>query len=70
MAGYEINEKDIESVIRYMKIHDPKNADREYAIQFLESLQGVAGEIVGKDIEFAEFLEKALKKQDDRSKTA
>jgi hypothetical protein len=63
MSDYQINEKDIESVIRYMKIHDPKNADREYAIQFLESLQGVAGELVNTDVEFAERLEKALKKR-------
>lgn len=28
MEEYHINEKDIGSVIRYLSIHDPKNADR------------------------------------------
>ena len=42
---YQINEKDIQAVIHFMEIHDPKNADRDYAIQFLESMQGSAGEV-------------------------
>lgn len=46
MSGYAINEKDIESVIRYMKIFDPKNADRDYAIQLLELMQGMAIDVV------------------------
>lgn len=61
MEGYQINEKDIEAVIRYLKIHDPKNADRDYAIQYLESLQGVASEIAQNDSELAEILRQALK---------
>lgn len=36
---YEINEKDIESVIRFLKIADPENANPETAIAFLEELQ-------------------------------
>lgn len=62
MEGYQINEKDIETVIRYLKIHDPKNADRDYAIQYLESLQGVASEIAQNNSELAEILRQALKK--------
>jgi len=38
-AEYEINEKDIESVIRYLKIHDPDNATPEKAISMLEDMQ-------------------------------
>lgn len=29
--GYQINEKDIDSVLNYLKIHDPKNATLEMA---------------------------------------
>lgn len=35
---YEINEKDIDSMIRYLKIHDPENATPEKAIEKLEEL--------------------------------
>lgn len=36
---YEINEKDIDSVINYLKTVDPENATPEMAIDFLEQLQ-------------------------------
>lgn len=36
---YELNEKDIDSVIRYLKIVDPDNATPERAIALLEDLQ-------------------------------
>ena len=35
---YEINEKDIDSVIRWLKIHDPENATPETAIEILEEM--------------------------------
>ncbi len=35
--GYDINEKDIDGVIRFLKINDPKNASPERAIAFLAS---------------------------------
>ena len=46
MSDYVLNEKDIESTIRYLKIFDPKNADRDYAIQLLEVMQSTADGIV------------------------
>ena len=36
MDGYVINEKDIESMIRRLKIHKPEKATRENAILLLE----------------------------------
>lgn len=39
MSNYEINEKDIDSVINYLRINDPENATPEKAIAFLEELQ-------------------------------
>lgn len=38
-AGYEINEKDIDTVLNILKRTDPKNATPEKAIDILENLQ-------------------------------
>lgn len=37
--GYQINEKDIDAVIRYLKTIDPENATPEMAITILEHLK-------------------------------
>ncbi|MCL5411919.1 MAG: hypothetical protein M1150_04280 [Patescibacteria group bacterium] len=42
---YEINEKDIENVIRFLKTTDPDNATTEMAIAILEHLQAKFHEI-------------------------
>ncbi len=63
MDDYEINETDIKKVIRYLEIHDSKNADRDYAIQFLESMQGLAGEITRSGGLTPELLQKAFEKK-------
>lgn len=36
---YEITEKDIESMVNYLRIFHPENANREYAIEMLEYLK-------------------------------
>lgn len=36
---YEINEKDIESTLRWLKVNDPKNATREQAEALLKDLK-------------------------------
>ena len=36
---YELSEKDIDSVIRYLELTDPENATPEKAIELLENLQ-------------------------------
>lgn len=36
---YKINDKDIESVMRWLKIHDPERATRDDAIAMLQDLQ-------------------------------
>ncbi len=36
---YQLNEKDIESVIKFLKTIDPKNATPEMAIEILEHLK-------------------------------
>ena len=57
---YHKNEEDIQKVIRYLKIHDPKNANRDYAIQYIESMQGFGGELARSDESLAEALKKKL----------
>lgn len=39
MPEYEIDEKDIDSVINWLKINDPENANPEYAIEFIAELR-------------------------------
>ncbi len=41
MNGYQINEEDLQKVVRRLEKEDPKNANREYAIQLLESMRSV-----------------------------
>ena len=38
-SKYEINEKDITSVLNWLKIEDPENATPEMAISILKNLQ-------------------------------
>jgi len=33
--GYDINEKDIDGIIRFLKVNDPEHATPEWAIDFL-----------------------------------
>ena len=61
--GYEINEKDIATVIRHLKIHDPANADREYAIQVLELMHEIAKRVVNAGMEFTKLFLEALKEK-------
>lgn len=36
---YDINEKDIESMVNYLRIFEPENASREYAFEFLKYMK-------------------------------
>lgn len=33
--GYDLNEQDIDALLRYMKLHDPEHASPERAVRFL-----------------------------------
>jgi len=67
MSDYEINEKDIESVIHYLEVNDPKNADKDYVIQLLQVMQEIAGDLVRSDITQAELIQKALEKKNSEN---
>lgn len=60
---YHINEEDIQTIIRYQKIHDPENADRDYAIQLIESMQSFGSELARSDEALAEAIQKANAKR-------
>lgn len=64
---YHKTEEDIQAVIRYLQIHDPKNASREYAVQFIDSMEGFGNEIARSDEALAEALRKATEKKDKRN---
>lgn len=57
---YHKNEEDIQKVIRYLEIHDPKNANRDYAIQYLDSMEGFGSELARSDESLAEAIKKKL----------
>ncbi len=69
MSDYKINEKDIEAVLRQLRIDSPENANREYAIQKLMAMNELAKELASKDLEFAELLAAAMKLGPPDSKT-
>ncbi len=61
--GYEINEKDIESVINFLKIHDPENAKPEMAIEILEAMQAKFHMMTHTDPDMLKQILEDLKKQ-------
>ncbi len=60
---YEINEKDIDSVINWLKINDPQNATPETAISILEEMQARAHLLGHEDPEMLETIYAELKKK-------
>lgn len=61
---YKINEEDIQSVIRYLELHDPQNANRDYAIQLIESFKEFGSEVARSDESLAEMIRQATEKKD------
>ena len=63
MKKYQINEKDIEGVINYLKIIDPKNATPEMAIEILEHMQASYHTMNHEDPEQLKKIYEDIKKQ-------
>ena len=57
---YHKTEEDIKKILHYLEIHDPANANREYASQFIDTMQGVGGELARIDESLAELVKKNL----------
>jgi len=65
---YELNEKDIESAISFLKFYDPENANHDTAIELLEFMRLAAHEYAHdnpKDLESQ--YEKMKKQRNDKS---
>lgn len=63
MGDYQINEKDIDSVIGFLKITDPENATPEMAIEILEHLKASFHTMSHEDPEALEKVYQDLKRQ-------
>ena len=60
MSGYEITQRDIDAMLNYLKIFDPKNANREYAEEFLRYLKAASRRLVLTDPDAIDELYKAF----------
>lgn len=62
--GYQLNEKDVEATIRFLKTIDPKKATPEMAVALLEYFKGAFHELAhtdpGKLNEILEELQKRV----------
>jgi len=63
MKNYQMNEKDIEAVINYLKIFDPENATPEMAIELLEYMQATYHNTNHEDPEQLKKMYEDLQKQ-------
>ncbi len=61
--GYQINEKDIDSVLNYLKIHDPENATPELTIALLEFYKTKFHELAHTDLSKLEEIYQEFKNE-------
>jgi hypothetical protein len=64
---YELNEKDIDSVIGFLKIHDPEHATPEMAIALLEHMQATFHTMAHESPELLEQLYEDFKNKKPES---
>ena len=69
MSGYELNEKDIDSTISYLKTIDPENATPEMATAFLEELHARVHILGHQNPELLEKVYKDLRQKAAKTKT-
>lgn len=56
MSDYEITEKDIEAVMRYLEIYHPENANHDFATALLEYIKSGLHDIARNDPENIEGM--------------
>ena len=62
------DEETIEKTINYLKLNDPENANRDYAIGFLRFMERVAFQIEKKqDLNYDDFLREFKKSEQNNS---
>jgi hypothetical protein len=64
MSDYEINEKDIESTINYLRIFHPENANRDFAIEFLKYWKAIYRRVGATDPDALEDYYQAFQKSE------
>lgn len=64
---YEINEKDIDKVIRFLKIYDPAHATPEMAIALLEHMQATFHTMAHENPELLQELYDDFRKKNKKS---
>ena len=62
-GGYQLNEKDIDSMIRFLKATDPEHATPEMAIDILEHLKAGVHTMADLDPEKLKEIFEEIKKQ-------
>jgi competence protein ComGC len=65
---YELSESDIDSVLRWLKIHDPANATSEEAIKFLVDSRVLIHEVAHNHPEKLEDLYKEYRVKTSKAK--
>ena len=56
----------LDAAMKYLKYHNPKNANREYALKLLKNMQRVAKPAADNSkLTFEEFVERANQSQQD-----
>ena len=68
MSTYQLNEKDIDSVIRFLELTDPEHATPEMAIEILEHLQATFHTMNDTDPEQLKAIYKSLIEQKKMSR--
>jgi len=63
MSDYEINEQDIDKVVRFLQLTDPQHATPEIAIEILETMQATVHKMSHEDPEKLEKIWQDLKKR-------
>lgn len=49
MSGYEINEKDIQGMVKYLEVFHPENANHEFAEEMLRYLKAASRRLAVSD---------------------
>ncbi len=65
--GYQINEKDIDTVLNYLKTHDPENATPDMAMALLEFYKIKFHELAHTDLSKLEEIYEEFKKEKTKS---
>lgn len=62
MSGYEITEKDIDAVVKWLEAYHPEKATRDYATEMLLALKASYRKLASLDLDTLEEIYKDLDK--------